>query len=151
MKPLIILLVVFILTLLAGYLFTSEWELVFAGNLAMSAMLMFTALGHFKYPHGMSLMVPDILPFRVTIIYVTGLLEIAAAIGLMVPTVRHIAAVFLIIFFIAILPANIYGAMKRVNLEKGNYEGPGPSYLWFRIPLQLFFIAWICYFCLESR
>ena len=109
MKPLIILLVVFILTLLAGYLFTSEWELVFAGNLAMSAMLMFTALGHFKYPHGMSLMVPDILPFRVTIIHVTGLLEIAAAIGLMVPTVRHIAAVFLIIFFIAILPANIYG------------------------------------------
>lgn len=151
MKPLIILLVVFILAILSSYLFTGEWQLVFAGNLAMSAMLMFTALGHFKFPQGMSLMVPDILPFRVTIIYVTGLLEIVAAIGLMVPTVRHIAAVFLIIFFIAILPANIYAAMKRVNLEKGNYEGPGPSYLWFRIPLQVFFIAWICYFCLEPR
>ena len=48
----------------------------------------------------------------------------------------------LIVFFIGILPANIYGALKKVNLQTGRLDGHGTSYLWFRVPLQILFIVW---------
>ena len=38
--------------------------------------------------------------------------------------------------------------MKNLDLEKATYTGNGLTYLWFRIPLQLFFIAWVWYFAL---
>jgi hypothetical protein len=47
------------------------------------------------------------------------------------------------------LSANINAAIHKVDYEKATYEGPGISYLWFRIPLQLLFIAWVAYFGLE--
>jgi uncharacterized membrane protein len=56
----------------------------------------------------------------------------------------------LIIFFLLILPANIYAAIKKVDYEKATYEGKGIGYLWFRVPLQIFFIAWVYYFAVTS-
>ncbi|WP_331145734.1 hypothetical protein [Hymenobacter sp.] len=49
-------------------------------------------------------------------------------------------------FFVLILPANIHAALHHINYQKGTTDGPGPRYLWFRIPLQLLFIAWTWYF-----
>jgi hypothetical protein len=46
------------------------------------------------------------------------------------------------------LPANIYAAMNHIDYETGENNGKGPAYLWFRIVVQLFFIAWIGYFSL---
>lgn len=54
-----------------------------------------------------------------------------------------LASIMLIIFFIAVLPANIAGSLKSVQFGGMDY---GPAYLFFRIPLQLFFIAWVWYF-----
>jgi len=48
--------------------------------------------------------------------------------------------------FILILPANVYAAINKIDYEKGNYSGNGLKYLWFRIPLQIFFIEWVWYF-----
>ncbi len=45
-----------------------------------------------------------------------------------------------------ILPANVRSAQRHLNYQTGNYDGPGPRYLWFRVPLQLFFMAWTGYF-----
>ena len=81
-------------------------------------------------------------------VYFTGILELAAAPGLIIPQTRHIAAILLIIFFILLLPANIIAAKQKINIEKASYGGPGLSYLWFRIPLQLFFIVWVLYFAI---
>jgi hypothetical protein len=40
--------------------------------------------------------------------------------------------------------------MKKVNYEKGTYAGPDLMHLWFRVPLQLFFIAWVYWFSLRG-
>jgi len=112
----------------------------------MSIMLLFTAIGHFAYSTGMSMMLPRIIPFKKEIVYLTGFIEIAAAIGLLIPQLRHITSILLIIFFIAILPANIHAAINKVDYQKGTNEGNDEKYLWFRIPLQLFFIGWVWYF-----
>jgi len=146
MKPFIVLLATFAIALLATRSFDHRWNFIFAGNVAMSGMLLFTAIGHFVYSTGMSMMLPRSIPFKTAIIYLTGLFEIAAAIGLFILSLRHITSILLIIFFIAILPANIHAAINKVDYQKGTNEGNDEKYLWFRIPLQLFFIGWVWYF-----
>jgi len=44
------------------------------------------------------------------------------------------------------LPANINAARKHTDFQKATNEGNGMIYLWFRIPLQVLFIAWVFYF-----
>jgi uncharacterized membrane protein len=146
MKPLFILFIAWGIALAAGKMLDHQWPLVFAGNLAMSVMLLFTAIGHFAFSKGMTMMLPAFLPFKKEIIYATGFIEILAAIGLLISSYRHLTAVLLIAFFALILPANIYAAIKKVDYQKGTYQGSGINYLWFRVPLQLFFIAWVWYF-----
>ncbi len=112
----------------------------------MSIMLFFTAMAHFAFNKGMAMMLPPFIPFKKVIVYVTGLIEILAGVGLLVKPYRHTTAVLLVIFFILILPANVYAAIQKVDYEKGNYSGNDLKYLWFRIPLQIFFIEWVWYF-----
>lgn len=142
MKPLIVLITVFVLSIAAIKLINGITNIPQAGRIAMAAMLIFTAVGHFAFTKGMSMMLPDFVPFKAETIYLTGLIEIAAAIGLLVPGLRHITGWLLIVFFLLLLPANIYAAFKNVDYQKGTLEGPGMAYLWFRVPLQLLFIVW---------
>jgi uncharacterized membrane protein len=149
MKLLLVLLIAFAIALLARKIFQHDWNFIFAGNAAMSVMLVFTAIGHFIYARGMAMMLPEFIPFKTAMVYLTGILEIAAAIGLLISSTRHITAFMLIIFFITILPANINAAMHKVDFQKGTYGGSGTNYLWFRVPLQVFFIIWVWYFGLK--
>lgn len=142
MKPLLILISVFALALLANKIINSNFELALSGRIAMSAMLLFTAIGHFAFTKGMSMMVPDFVPFKTEVVYLTGIIEIVAAIGLFIPSFRVLTAWLLIAFFVLMLPANIYAAVNHIDYQKGTFDGHGLTYLWFRIPLQALFIAW---------
>ncbi|GGA90644.1 hypothetical protein GCM10011500_02920 [Mucilaginibacter rubeus] len=117
-----------------------------SGNVAMMLMLWFTSLGHFMFTKGMVMMMPSFIPFKGALVYLTGIMEIVLGALLVVNATRHIAGIILLVLFVVMLPANINAAMKHVDLEKATYDGSGPGYLWFRIPLQLLFIAWILYF-----
>ena len=112
----------------------------------MTIMLVFTSVAHFKFAKGMVLMLPSFIPYKKTVVYLTGVIEILLGIGLLIDKVKQPAAIIIIIFFVLLLPANIYAAQNKINLEKANYEGNGLNYLWFRVPLQLFFIGWVYYF-----
>ena len=142
MKPLIVLLSVFAISLAINKTFRGNYECALSGRIAMSAMLLFTAIGHFAFTKGMSMMLPDFIPFKTETVYLTGIIEIAAAIGLFIPNFRIVTAWLLIAFFILILPANIYAAIKHIDFQKGTFDGHALTYLWFRIPLQILFIVW---------
>jgi uncharacterized membrane protein len=148
MKPLIVLIVVFVLSLFVIRMVNGVFDYSLSGRIAMSVMLLFTSLGHFKFTDGMSKMMPERVPFKKELVYITGFIEIAAAIGLLIPSSQKLTGWLLILFFLLILPANINAALKRVDYEKGTYEGPGINYLWFRVPLQIFFIMWVYYFAI---
>lgn len=150
MEPLVVLLVIFTLTALIAKFIKQRWMPAFSGRMAMSVMLLFTAIGHFLFPEGMALMIPEFIPNEKELIYLTGVIEIAAAIGLLFLRSQRLTAWLLILFFIMILPANIYAAIHHVNIKMAAYDGPGVNYLWFRIPLQLFFIAWVYYFGIKK-
>ena len=147
MAPLIILLVVFLAAWFLGRALKSEkLTPARAGRIAMCAMLLFTGTSHFYLTKGMVLMMPDFLPAKEAFVYATGVLEILFGIGLLFETTRRITSVLLILFLLAVLPANIIATIKQVDIPTATYTGPGTSYLWFRIPLQLFFIGWVYYF-----
>ncbi|MBB6239329.1 putative membrane protein [Pedobacter sp. AK013] len=146
MKPLLVLVIVYVVLLAFGGHTTFDKGNIFAGNIAMGVMLLFTAIGHFKFKTSMAAMVPLFIPKKVEVVLLTGVLEILFAIGLAIVSTRHLTGIALIIFYIAILPANIYAAKHHINYENLHKPGPGPKYLWFRIPFQLFLIAWVWYF-----
>lgn len=87
-------------------------------------------------------MIPPIVPFKTELVYFTGAAEILLGVGLLIPGLRMYSGYILIVFFILLLPANIYAAIKHIDFQKGTFNGNGITYLWFRVPLQALFIVW---------
>lgn len=143
MKPLIVLLTVSLLILIILKLLNGEFQFSRSARIGMSVMLIFTALGHFLYTDGMAMMIPDGIPYKRELVYITGILEIFGAVGLHIPAFRKVTTWLLIIFFILILPANINASIHQLNYQTGTFDSFGLTYLWFRIPLQLLFIGWV--------
>ncbi len=142
------LLAVFFIALITCFIINADWNFQFSGRLALATMLLFTAFGHFKFPDGMALMVPDFIPAKKTLVYITGIMKVAFAISIMIPKTRYWGSLGLLLFLIVIFPANINGAFNNISIRDANYTGPGLKYLWFRIPFQLLLLLWVWIFCL---
>ena len=143
MKPIIVLLTVSLIAIIVLKIFNGVYEFSRSARISMSVMLIFTALGHFLFTEGMSMMIPDGIPYKRELVYITGVLEIFGAIGLHMSSLRKVTAWLLIIFFILILPANIKASIDQLNYQTGTFDGYGLTYLWFRIPLQVFLMTWL--------
>jgi uncharacterized membrane protein len=150
MKPLLILLITWIISLLLIKYISGAWDMGLSGRIAMCAMLLFTAIGHFAYTKGMVAMVPDLVPLKVELVYATAIMEILLAFGLLFPKYQLAVGWILVCFFILVLPANIKAAVEHINYQTGELDGQGLSYLWFRIPLQLVFILWVYFFAIKK-
>src|SRR6266849_9073091 len=88
-----------------------------ATRYALATMLIFTASAHFtKMKHDLLRMMPDWIPQPLALIYFTGLCEIAGALGLLLPSLRQAAGIALIVFFIAVFPANVKAARSGVGM-----------------------------------
>jgi len=133
----------------ANWIFSGTVDFELAGRIALGATMVITGLFHFVWTKGMILMMPDFMPLKKLLVYITGILEILVAPELLIPQTQTITAIFLIVFLILIVPANIEAARKKVNLSKGDFTGPGIEYLKLRVPIQLFLIAWTYWFCLR--
>jgi uncharacterized membrane protein len=145
MEPLIALLVTFF-TLIIVPGIRERFGMGRIGMIAMGVMLLFTAIGHFKYLKGMALMIPSFFPFPQLITIVTCVFEIVAWILLITGKFNKGVVWCVLLFFIVVLPANINASIRHVIIKEANYTGPGAEYLWFRIPLQVFFIFWLYFF-----
>ncbi|MCF0055590.1 hypothetical protein [Dyadobacter sp. CY356] len=148
MIVLLVLLISFALSCGLFEIISGDPNLLFSGNIALCIMLLFTAIGHFKFPEGMAKMIPSFIPLKKELVFITGILEILAGLALLLPQLRFSSGVFLILFLIAILPANIYAAIHHLDYQKGTFDGNGLKYLWFRIPMQLFLIGWVWFFAI---
>lgn len=144
MAPLIILLVSFgILFAVNKFLLKEKFGLSLIGRISMALMLIATGIAHFTSSDLMVEMMPEFLPAKREIVYFTGVCELLAVFGLIWDKSARLTSVLLIVFFLAVLPANIVGSIKEVRL--GGMEN-GVIYLLFRVPLQIFFIFWVYYF-----
>ena len=142
MKPLLVLILTFTIAVITLKGIQKQYDFALSSRIALSAMLLFTAVGHFAFTKGMTMMIPNVVPYKKQLVYLTGIIEVLAAIGLLIPNLRALTGWLLIAFFIILLPSNIHAAIKHVDYQKGTFDGNGPNYLWFRIPLQVLFILW---------
>jgi uncharacterized membrane protein len=130
MAPMVVLLIV---TLLARIFV--PWK--DAVRIGMAALFLFTASAHFTtMKHDLAAMIPPPLTGSIWLIHLTGALEIAGSLGLLIPRFRRPAAIGLVLMLIALFPANVYAALNGVTLR-----GQPATALWLRTPMQIIWIA----------
>ena len=147
MVVLIVLLSVFIVTWISLAIFQRPHKVRTAGCLAFAALFIFTGISHFTLADGMVQMLPAWVPGRYFIIYITGVLEILLGLGVFWQSTRRGAGVLTLLFLVCIFPSNVYAALNAVDFG-GNVNGP--SYLFFRVPLQLFLLWWVWFMAVRQ-
>jgi uncharacterized membrane protein len=140
MAPLIVLTVVVLLGRLlgqSGVAYLRDWAA--CTRLGLAVMFCFTAAAHFNSMRAdMIAMVPPSVPNPAFMVTFTGVCEILGAVGLLVPQTRRVAAAALLVFLLAVLPANIHAAQSGVTLR-----GAPPTPIRLRVALQVLFMVLI--------
>lgn len=108
-----------------------------AARAGLAVMFAFTAAAHFNsMRHDLVRMVPAWVPQPEFVVFFTGVCEVAGAVGLLVPRTRRVAAVALVLFLIAVFPANVHAAQEGVLLR-----GQPTTPLVPRAMMQVLFIS----------
>ncbi|MFC3504322.1 DoxX family membrane protein [Micromonospora krabiensis] len=107
-------------------------------RVGLALMFVVTGVAHFVEPRrsGLVAMVPPALPRPDLLVTVTGALEIAGAVALLVPATARWAAAGLGLLMLAMFPANVSAARRRLTLA-----GRPVTPLARRTALQLVFVA----------
>ncbi|MFE7745222.1 hypothetical protein [Nocardia sp. NPDC057455] len=121
MAPLVVLVAVTALARLIGWLtgngLLDAWA--YATALGLAAMLALTASAHFLQPRRDALiaMVPPRLPNAPALVTLTGVLELAGAVGVLIPATAALAAACLIALLVALFPANVRAARAELGIK----------------------------------
>jgi uncharacterized membrane protein len=108
-----------------------SWPAAVRAGLAV--MFVFTGIAHFTAERAdLIRMVPPSLPNPAALVTISGVAEIAGAIGLLVPPLREWAAIGLIILLAAVFPANVHAAQSGHTI-RGRPHTP----MFIRAPLQM--------------
>jgi uncharacterized membrane protein len=84
--------------------------------------------------------VPAWVPNPAFAVTASGVCEILGGIGLLLPVTRFYAAVALLVFLVAIFPANVKAAREHIS-----FAGRTSPPLWQRLPFQLLLMAMIAW------
>ena len=110
-----------------------------AGRIALVIMFLFTGFSHFSsLKHDFAAMIPAPLPNDLWVIYLTGVFEIAGAVGLLIPRTRRLAGICLVLLLVAMFPANVNAIINGIPLG-----GSAPTPLRVRAPMQLLYIGMV--------
>jgi len=91
-------------------------------------------------------MMPKWLPHPEAMNIISGLAEMAGAIGVLIPRLQRLTGWCLVALLIAIFPANI-------NVALNGWPGVSiPTWaLWARLPLQFALLYWVYFACLLPK
>lgn len=108
-------------------------------RLGLGAALLFAGLDHVLTPARYLPMLPSAIPAPELVVLLTGVAELAGALGLFVPRLRGMAGAALALYFVAVLPANVH-----VLLQGGSVDGmpADRAYYVVRLLAQPVFVWW---------
>ena len=119
-------------------------------TLALALLFLATGASHFvpMVARTMAAMIPPRLRFAglfspMNLVYLTGVCELAGGVGLLTP-LRPVAAIALVVFLIAVFPANVYAAQHPERF--GRVAVP----FWPRLIGQLALIAILVFVAVGS-
>jgi uncharacterized membrane protein len=138
MAPFVVLVALFLLLSILGYLQLPVpygwWTSL---RLALSGMFLLTASAHWaKRRPDLIRMVPTVFPRPDLLVTMTGILEILGAVGLMLPALAGYTALGLFFMLLAVFPANVYAAQRRLTIAGRQVEALIP-----RTILQIVFLT----------
>lgn len=107
----------------------------------VGSLFILAGLNHFRVPEFYVKIMPPYLPWHLGLVYLSGVIEVALGILLLVPRFTTWAAWGLIALLIAVFPANIHMAVHA-----DDFPEHAPALLWLRLPLQGLLIAWAYWF-----
>jgi uncharacterized membrane protein len=147
----IIMLVLMMAPYLVARLFSAvtrrDFDVRSAAAIGLGMLFIFTGVGHFIETEPMAQMLPPWVPGRTLLVYLTGVLEWAVAVGFLMPQSRRftgwLAAAMLVLFF----PVNIYAVIHEIPM--GGHAW-GPAYLLIRTPLQAIILFWVYWFTIRQ-
>lgn len=108
----------------------------------MAAFYLAAGLLHLARPDSFLPIIPDWVPAPRAVVLLTGVAEIAGALGLFVPRLRRAAGIGLALYALCVFPANIKHAFEGVALTAL------PSSWWYHAPrlvAQPVLIWWALY------
>jgi uncharacterized membrane protein len=111
-------------------------------RVALAVMFVFTSVSHFhpRTRPDLIRMVPARLPPAPLLVTATGMFEFIGAVGLLMPRTAAMAAYGLATLLAAMFPPNVHAARAGL-IVAGRRAAP----LVWRLPLQLFWIAALCW------
>jgi uncharacterized membrane protein len=96
-------------------------------------------IAHVRSPTGFLQITPEWVPYPAQVILISGMCEVAGAIGLMIPRLRYAAGIGLALYAVVVFPANIKHAMEGIAVGGTQlswwYHGP-------RLAFQPVFVWW---------
>ncbi len=108
-------------------------------RILLALVYLVAGIAHIKSPAGFLQITPGWVPFPEQIIFLTGIAEIAGAVGLLIPRVRYAAGIGLALYALCVYPANINHALNNIAIGEATaswlYHGP-------RLAFQPVFIWW---------
>ncbi|MDZ5712087.1 DoxX family protein [Jeotgalibacillus haloalkalitolerans] len=102
------------------------------------AIVLYAGIMHFFKERNFRKIVPPFLPFKKTIVYLTGVIEIVLGAMLVLNKGTKLAGRGLALFLVAVWPANIYMAQRNFPIAGKRM----PAALWGRVLFQIPLIKW---------
>ncbi len=113
----------------------ADWQS--AARWGLSVMLLLTVSAHFnRMRPDLVAMVPPTFPRPDLLVTATGVLELAAAVGIQVPQTRWLAGLGLILLMAGMFTANVSAARRNLALN-----GKPVTPLTLRLPMQVLFMG----------
>jgi uncharacterized membrane protein len=101
-------------------------------RIVLAAFYLAAGVFHLQAPGGFLRIMPPGIPFSEAVVALTGVCEIAGAVGLFVPQTRRLAGWGLALYALCVWPANLYHALAQVHVP------PLPDSWWYHGPRLAF-------------
>ena len=113
-----------------------KFDIKYLSLIVMGVFYISIGISHFTSPIWYVQIVPPYLPYKLELVYISGLFEILFGGMLFFKKTRFLAGWGLILLLIAVYPANIYLAQTN-----GAAINTTPLIAWGRLPVQFIFIG----------
>ncbi len=120
-----------------------QFNFRFGLKIVLAAFYLGAGILHLRSPQGFISIVPSFVPWPTQVVWLTGVAEIAGAIGLMIPRLQKAAGIGLALYAICVFPANINHALNQIDV------GGLPNSWWYQGPRFVLqpILVWLALFC----
>ncbi|TDG35426.1 DoxX family protein [Pedobacter changchengzhani] len=105
-----------------------------------SVFYVMAGINHFRATPAYLAIMPSWIPFHLSMVYLSGVIEILLGLGLLLRKTRVFAAWLIILMLLAFLPVHI-DMIQKAPFMMGEKEIT-PFIAWIRLPIQAILIFW---------